>query len=122
MAQIIFRELMNPYLNQGNREANRESYGKYSEEKHFKHSYVVRYSSNDMNPVEFMEWICAYMTGIVMINGNRIWFNNDADETTLVLTFSGVTSYGDQILWKYHKHPNNGSFHQYLPYNNEWPF
>lgn len=120
MAQILFRDLMNSYRVPGNDNENRESFGKYADSREYAHCYDVRYTENGFSNSQFLDWIIQYMSGAVMIAGNRIWFNSDADETTLILTFDGKTSYGDKILWKWHKNPNTKSFEAYLPYDGVW--
>lgn len=120
MAQILFSDLMNAYRQPGNDGENQQKFGKYADEKHFKHSYTVRYKQLDMNPVEFMDWIVQYMSGMVMLSDNRIWFNDDADESTLVLAFSGQNSYGEPYVWKWHKNPNTKNFERNLPWDGVW--
>lgn len=120
MAQIIFRDLMNPYHQPGNDSENRIKFGEYAEEQHFKHSYTVRYTESGYNPVEFLDWIVQYMTGVVMISANRIWFNHDADEATMILAFDGRNSYGDKNLWRWHKNPNTKRFERHLPWDGNW--
>lgn len=115
MAQILFSKLMNAYEQPGNDVENEMSYGKYARDVHYSYMYHVQYAHLGMSPTEFMDWIAQYMTGVVMLCGDFIWFNGAANEATLILAFDGKNKYSDKILFGYHKNPNNGSFHKHPP-------
>lgn len=119
MAQVLFRDLMNAYRYPGNTTDNEQDFGRYSTEQNYKHSYTVHYK-NDMNEAEFLDWIIEYMSGAVLLSSNRIWFNADHDETSLILRFDGTNSYGDKNLWQWFKNPNTKRFEQFAPYNGVW--
>lgn len=101
---------MNPFIQSSD---DGRSYGIFANEKLYSFSYSIRYEELGFNPVTFLDWVVQYMTGIVMVDGTRFWFNDTANETTLLLAYDQKNQYNEPLLHKWHKHSRYGSFTRY---------